>query len=50
MMRSDATVDDFIRSTFLQKERAAESEKYVKSLSSGVSSAKRIFDKDQLDE
>ena len=49
MMRSDATVDDFIRSTFLQKERTAESEKYVNSLSSGVSSAKRILDKDQLD-
>ena len=50
MMRSDATVDDFIRSTFLQKERASESEKYFVSLSSGVSSAKRILDKDQLDE
>ena len=50
MMRSDATVDDFIRSTFLQKKRAVESEKYVMSLLSGVSSAKRIYDKDQLDE
>ena len=49
-VKCNSGVDDFIKSTFLQKERAAESEKYVMSLSSGVSSAKRILDKDQLDE